>query len=597
MNEAAGYTPDQIDRAIKICGERGLVPASIRALDEYTRRNESPQGSQNIGEFQATLHSLRSILAENLLAQIEPAAAVVRDHAFALLLAESIARMHSIVTRKTLEQAAAIQVDNVARKTEYDFEKRIIMASKLVSSEMGYNATNAFVVALTLDENESTLVNSMTDLSNGYKSMSKKRAVAPAPRADSDKKFKPSGGNSSDSDAKGGDHVQSPARPDQPMNSPAPLIVPSIAPPPTAPVWSGGTNLNIAAGSIRSMVHVGAPESDVIASIVSLAHFVYKIDVSMYVGKERRPGNIQFDSVTVIFFLLYLPRVWAEYVTPSAEYPIQCAKSDAYLRGRLAREFYCAYVTLMAAQDYINYPVPYETTEESAKDTKKRIATAQKLASAVIGAGKEVSDGLMRSIQDNPFVDADRKRKEKANAMHELNAHAHAVTWCRKQLVRLERHMLFVCNYLPIPQRFLDDLFASARADVIRLTFSRYSATVSDLTSSVDAQIQEAARVIGNPDVYSTAPAKAFSGEITLIDNMPLPRQTPQPLVDIEKAMKYAEEEIKAIEAKTATTTTTTTRNPVIKYMMNHPRSTLGGILLAAKKPTVNIADGDDEDD
>jgi hypothetical protein len=461
---------------------------------------------------------------------------------------------------------------------------------------MGFNPTNAFISSLTLDDGESTLISDMTTLSKEYNSMSKKRAVAPATIADSGKKFKQSGGNSSANDAKDGDPVQPPERPDQPTNSPAPLIVPLVAPPPNAPVWSGGTKLDIVAGVIRANVRGDAPESDVIASIVSLAHFVYKIDVSTYVGRERRPGDIQFDSVTVVFFLLYLPRVWAEHVTPSAEYPIQCAKSDVYLRGRLAREFYCAYVTLMAAHDHINYPVPYETTEESAKDIEKRIATVQVLASAAIGAGKEVSDGLMRSIQEDTFVVTERKRKEKVNAMHELNATAHAVTWCRKQLVRLERHMLFVCNYLPISQRFLDDLFASARADVIRLTFSRYSATVSALTSSVDIRMQEAARVIGNSDVYSTAPAKAFSDEITLIGNMPLPRPTLPPLADIEKAMKYAEEEIKAIEKKTATTTTTT-RNPVIGYMMNHPRSTLGGILLAAKKPTVNIADGDDEDD
>jgi hypothetical protein len=594
MNEAAGYTAEQIRQATDICRDGGLVPASIRALDEYTRRNESPRDNRDIGELQATLRSLRSIYNEGRVVQTEPAAKAVLSHAFALLLVESIARVYSIVTRKTLEQATVTQLDRVAGNTGLDLDQRIAMASVLFRDDMGTAVTNAFIASLTIDDDESTFINSMATLSDGYDSMSKKRTVAPAPRVDSDKKFKStSSGTGSDRDAKDGDPVQPPERPDQTMNSPAPLIVPLIAPPPNAPVWSGGTKLDIVAEVIRAKVRGDAPESDVIASIVSLAHFVYRIDVSKCVGGERMPGDIQFDSVTVVFFLLYLPRVWAEHVTPSAEYPIQCAKSDVYLRGRLAREFYCAYVTLMAAQYHIDYPVPYETIEESAEDTEKRIAKAQYLASVSIGAGKEVSDGLMRSIQDDPFVDTERKRKEKVNAVHELNAPAHAVTWCRKQLVRLERHMLFVCNYFPISRRFLDDLFASARADVIRLTFSRYSATVSALTSSVDIRMQEAARVIGNSDLYSTAPAKAFSDEITLIGNMPLPRQTLAPLADIEKAMKYAEEEIKAIEKKTATTT----RNPVIGYMMNHPRSTLGGILLAAKKPTVNIADGDDEDD
>ena len=328
-----------------------------------------------------------------------------------------------------------------------------------------------------------------------------------------------------------------------------------------------------------------------IASIVSLAHFVYSIDASRYIGTSRTPGNIQFDNVTSFFALLYFPRVWAENITPPAEYPIQCAKSDVYLRGRLAREFYCAYVIAMAAQDHINYPVPYETTEESEKETTARIATAQLLASAVISAGKDVSDNFMRSIADDPFVDAARERKKKANAMHELSAPAHVVTWCRNQLVRLEWHMLFVCVYLPIPRRFLEDLFTSARADVIRLAFSRYSATTSALTSSVDIRMKQAASVIGNPDVYSTVPAKAYSDEITFIGNMQLPRPALPPSAQIKHAMQHAEKELQIMDKKTVP------RNPVIGYMMNHPRSTLGGILLAAKEPTVNITDGDDEDE
>lgn len=330
--------------------------------------------------------------------------------------------------------------------------------------------------------------------------------------------------------------------------------------------------LQVAAGLITNRIKCSAQDPVVIASAVALAHMVYGIDVGTYVGGANFHGDIRFDKMAAVFVLLYSPSAW-NGVDEHNTYPITCAESDGYLRGRIAREFYCAYVAAMAAHDQIDVPVPYERVEESEEERTARIDKAYKLADAAANASninyptnRRVDDRgvdeLGRFLLNDPGVAAERNRRKKANAMHILMAPTRAVSWCRKQLERLEACIRSTWQvYSPLSDlnpRFRRDLFASARAEAIRLTFSRFSSIVAARTSSVDDEaMEQALKFFDSADLYTVAPGKAISDEIAFFGGA-LVRDNPGLPI-----------------------------NPIIQHMMAHPRSTPGGILETAKRPTV----------
>ena len=559
----AHYTLDQIAKAIATCRAHGFVPKSSAILEGYAgNRTGVDDKIESIVRFEETLNSLISITTETFPQGVSEHVRLVVDLASELAFVDVIRRLNFIATREKLTDDAVQQIVNTLRaNVNQPFVHRIgRVFDAFPHSVIG--RVRPHVISVVTAGDRTPLVNVAKELSTAYATDMKKRGNE-------------QGGSGNDGAVEKRVKMTEPSPVPEEMPPRAPLLAqlslvsPAIviAPPPDP-----ARMLHIAARLITSHVDCSAREAVVIASAVALAHMVYDIDVNMHVGSANFHGDVNFNKMAAVFVLLCSPSAW-KGIDKHDTYPIKCAESDGYLRGRLAREFYCAYVAAMAAHGRIDVPVPYESVLESEEEYNARITKAIELSDAAEKAGKIVHQwetlvderGLNmrdRAVLTDLAVAAERHMRERANAMHILTDPTRAVSWCRKQLERLEACIDATWQvYSPLfalSRQFRRDLFDSARAEAIRLTFSRYSSIVAARTSSVDREaMEQAMTVFSEADMYAMAPAKAISDEIAFFGGT---RVSDNPTLPI---------------------------NPIIRHMTTHPRSTPGGMLETVKRPAV----------
>lgn len=572
MEYVVEYTPDQIAVAIAICRAHNLVPKSSSILEGYTRHgarvDATIQSARSKTVFEQKINELVSITTDHVIRGANEKARLVVDVAFEYAFVDVIQRLYSIVMHKELADDVVRGIVRVLRtNVRESFVQRInSVFSALPEDVFRRNILPQVTSAVSTGET-GAIISAIDSLSQTYGTGMKRGTEHGGPSGDGalEKRVKMTDPPPVSAETR---RLASPFVPFS-------LDLSTRATEPLSERESDPVKiLQIAAGLITSHIQCFAQDHVVIASAVALAHMVYDIDVGTYVGSTNFHGDIRFDKMAVVFVLLYSASAW-KGIDKNDTYPIKCAQSDGYLRGRIAREFYCAYVAAMAAHDHIDVPVPYEHVEESEEERTARMNKAHELAAAsdkvkniknpssrwVDNEGFDEFDHL---LHNDPAVAEGQHVREKANAMHILTAPTRAVSWCRKQLGRLEACIASTWQvYSPLSDlnpRFKRDLFASARAEAIRLTFSRFSSIVAARTSSVDREAMTQAKVFfGIADLYILAPGKAISDEIFFF-----------------------------AEILTRLNNTTSHRiNPIIKHMMEHPRSTPGGILETVRRPTV----------
>jgi hypothetical protein len=560
MEYVVEYTFDQIRTAIGRCRERELVLTSSGILERYIKndtRVDAPIPSIGSNDkFETALGSLISITTETIPEGADANAKLVVDLAFDYAFVDVIQRLYSIVTREKLTDDVVRQIVRVLRaNVRQSFVERIERVFD-ASPHPHMTSIRPHVISAVSTGYGGDLINAARHLSSAYDAPDmKKRGIE-------------QGGSVSDNAAEKRVKMTEVHPVVPPLLAPLSLISPAIM---IAPPLDPARNLQVAADLITSKIRCSAREAVVIASAVALAHLVYDIDVKTYVGSANFHGDVDFNKMAAVFVLLYSPSAWKGIDGHNA-YPIKCAESDGYLRGRLAREFYCAYVAAMAAHDRIDVPVPHEHVLESEDAFLARIGKSIRLADAAdririrpFQSSKLDDRGMSeadRAVYYDQSVTAARHAREKANAMHILTDPTRAVSWCRKQLERLEACIDETWDvYSPLSglsRRFRRDLFDSARAEAIRLTFSRFSSIVAARTSSVDTEaMEQAQKFFDSADMYTVAPGKAISDEIAFFGGARVSENPGLPI------------------------------NPIIQHMMTHPRSTPGGILETVKRPAV----------